>query len=68
MSHLALETLHWGPPRNYWCIPFEHENQLFKGCASHSNFANVLWSAADGKALSVALEAQQPGIEHIEWF
>jgi hypothetical protein len=59
LSHLPLEILRWGPPRNYWCIPFEHENQLFKGGASHSNFANVLWSAADEKALKVALHAKK---------
>ena len=59
LSHLPLDILRWGPPRNYWCIPFEHENQLFKGGASHSNFANVLWSAADEKALKVALHAKK---------
>ena len=35
---------------------FEHENQLTKGGVSHSNYLNVLWSAADHKALTVALE------------
>ena len=55
LSHIPLDILHWGPPRNYWCMSFEHENQLTKAGASHSNFANVLWSAADHKALSVAL-------------
>ena len=59
LSHVPLEILRWGPPRNYWCIPFEHENQLIKGGASHSNFVNVLWSAADEKALKVALHAKR---------
>ena len=59
LSHLPLDILRWGPPRNYWCIPFEHENQLFKGGASNSNFVNVLWSAADEKALKVALHAKK---------
>ena len=22
MAHIPLDILHWGPPRNYWCIPF----------------------------------------------
>jgi hypothetical protein len=65
LSHLPLEIIRWGPPRNYWCIPFEHENQLIKGGASHSNFENVVWSAADIKALKVALayECQECGYQ-----
>ena len=55
-SHLPLEILQWGPPRLYWCMLFEHENQFFKGAASHSNFANVLWSCANAKARATALE------------
>ena len=61
LSHVPLEILWWAPPRNYWCIPFEHENQLIKGGATHSNFSNVLWSCADEKALGVALEAYKRG-------
>ena len=57
LSHLPLEIVRWGPPRNYWCIPFEHENQLVKNSVSHSNYNNVLQTAAEDKALVVALQA-----------
>ena len=33
LSHFPLEILRWGPPRSYWCTPFEGENQDFKGWA-----------------------------------
>jgi hypothetical protein len=56
LSHFPLEILLWGPPRNYWCMTFEHENQLVKGAFEHCNFASVEMSAADEKALRVALE------------
>ena len=59
LSHIPLDILRWGPPRTYWCMPFEHENQLTKGAVTHSNYANVLWSAADHKALCVALSCTQ---------
>ena len=35
---------------------FEHENQLVKSVFDTCNFSNVLFSAADEKALRVALE------------
>lgn len=57
LSHLPLEILRWGPLRGFWCEPFEHENQFTKRSASHGNYANVLLSCAEGKALLVALEA-----------
>ena len=56
LSHIPLEIIQWGPPRNYWCMAFEHENQLIKGGVTHSNFANPCLSAADRKALWVALQ------------
>ena len=56
LSHLPLEILQWGPPRLYWCMLFEHENQQFKRAAMHSNFANVLWSCANSKARGLCLE------------
>jgi len=56
LSHLPLEILRWGPLRGFWCEPFEHENQYFKGSATHSNYSNVLVSCAEGKALKVAVE------------
>ena len=59
LSHVPLDILRWGPPRGYWCIPFEHENQFSKSDASHSNFANICQSVAEGKALRVALEAYE---------
>jgi hypothetical protein len=55
LSHIPLDLLHWGPPRFYWCMMFEHENQLTKRGAQ-GNFLNVLWSAAENKSLHVALE------------
>ena len=55
MSHIPLDILHWGPPRNYWCIPFEHENQLVKNGASHGNFVDPVRDAAEAKACDVAL-------------
>jgi hypothetical protein len=55
LQHLPLDIVRWGPPRLFWCMLFEHENQLFKRIASHSNFANVLHSCAHGKAMHVAL-------------
>ena len=33
LSHFPLDILRWGPPRSYWCTPFEGENQDFKGWA-----------------------------------
>ena len=33
LSHFPLEILRWGPPRSYWCVLFEGENQDFKGWA-----------------------------------
>ena len=55
LSHVPLDILRWGPPRGYWCIPFEHENQHTKGAVTHCNYANVCLSAAEAKALSVVL-------------
>ena len=55
LSHIPLDILCWGPPRYYWCMAFEHENQLTKRGAQ-GNFANVLWSGADNKSLHVALQ------------
>ena len=55
LSHLPLEILLWGPLRAFWCEPFEHENQFTKGFASHSNYANVLFSVAEGKSLLSAI-------------
>ena len=55
MAHIPLDILHWGPPRNYWCIPFEHENQLIKNGASHGNFVDPVRDAAEAKACDVAL-------------
>ena len=57
LSHLPFEILRWGPLRGYWCEPFEHENQYTKGSVTHGNYANVLLSSAEGKALLVALQA-----------
>ena len=57
LSHVPLDILQWGPPRNYWCVAFEHENQLIKNGVSHGNFQNPLCDAAEHKALCVALEA-----------
>ena len=56
LSHFPLDILRWGPPRAYWCMNFEHENQLVKSAFDTCNFSNVLFSAADEKALRVALE------------
>lgn len=56
LSHLPLEILRWGPLRGYWCEPFEHENQYSKGSVVHGNYANALFSCAEGKALRVAFE------------
>ena len=64
LSHLPYEILLWGPLTGYWCEPFEHENQYTKGSVSHSNYANALLSAADGKALLVALETME-GKHHV---
>ena len=55
-SHFPLDILRWGPPRAYWCMNFEHENQLVKSAFDTCNFSNVLFSAADEKSLRVALE------------
>ena len=57
LSHLPLDILHWGPPRRWWCEPFEHENQYTKGAVTHSNYGNVLYSAAERKALLCVLES-----------
>ena len=59
LSHLPLEILRWGPLRGFWCEPFEHENQFSKGSVSHGNYANVLLSCADGKALMVAIQTME---------
>lgn len=55
-SHIPLDILRWGPPRLFWCMLFEHENQFFKRAATRSNFANVLWSCAQAKARRCVLE------------
>ena len=47
LTHVPLDILRWGPPRGYWCMNFEHENQTVKGAVTHSNYSNVLLSAAD---------------------
>ena len=59
LSHLPLEILRWGPLRGFWCEPFEHENQYTKGSVTHGNYANVLLSSAEGKALLVAFETME---------
>lgn len=56
LSHLPFEILQWGPPRMYWCMNFEGENQVTKEGAS-GNFANPVMSAAEHKSLCVALDA-----------
>ena len=56
LSHLPFEILQWGPPRLYWCMPFEQENQVIKEGAS-GNYANPVMSAAEHKSLCVALDA-----------
>ena len=55
LSHLPFEILQWGPPRLYWCMPFEQENQVIKEGAS-GNYANPVMSAAEHKSLCVALD------------
>ena len=67
VSHFPLEILRWGPPRTYWCMAFEHENQLVKHGAQ-GNFQNAAWDAAESKALRVALiteEAKQNRLERL---
>ena len=54
LSHIPYEIVLWGPPRTYWCMNFEHANQMMKRGAA-GNWANPCWSAADHKALIVAL-------------
>lgn len=61
LSHVPLDILRWGPPRSYWCTPFEHENQYTKRAVSHGNYSNVVMSAAEAKALSVALDVEGDG-------
>ena len=58
LSHIPLEILLWGPPRTYWCMAFEHENQSVKH-GTQGNFANPVWSAAESKSLRVALVAEE---------
>ena len=59
LSHLPFEILRWGPLVGYWCEPFEHENQYTKRSASSGNYANVLFSCSEGKALLVALQTME---------
>ena len=61
LSHVPLDILRWGPPRNYWCVAFEHENQLVKNGVSHGNFGDPLHDAAEHKALQVAVAHMQRG-------
>lgn len=58
LSHFPLEILLWGPPRTYWCMSFEHENQLLKHGAQ-GNFKDPVWDAAECKSLRVALTAEE---------
>lgn len=58
VSHFPLEILLWGPPRHYWCMGFEHENQLLKRGAQ-GNFKDPVWNAAECKSLRVALTAEE---------
>ena len=55
LSHLPLDIVRWGPPRMYWCMNFEHENQVSKEGAS-GNFINPVWSLAEHKSLLVSLD------------
>ena len=59
LSHLPFEILRWGPLVGYWCEPFEHENQYTKRSAGSGNYANVLFSSSEGKALLVALQTME---------
>ena len=63
LSHLPFEILQWGPPRAYWCMNFEQENQVMKEGAS-GNYANPVMSAAEHKSLCVALEAEEQKQAH----
>ena len=43
-SHLANDLWLYGPPRGYWCMGFEHFNQIIKKGASLSNWKNTTLS------------------------
>jgi len=42
VTHVPLDILFWGPPRNFWCMMLESENQVFKQVGKHSNFKSAL--------------------------
>ena len=55
--HVAKDILRAGPPRTYWCFPFEAYNRNIKKWAMHSNRKSELMHIATMLSLqkSVAL-------------
>ena len=46
LSHLVLDTLRYGPPREYWCFGFEAFNKVIKDGARRSNWKDTTGSIA----------------------
>ena len=40
LSHLALDTWRYGPPRGYWCFGFESFNKVIKAGSARTNWKN----------------------------
>jgi hypothetical protein len=54
VSHFPQHIIEWGPPRVYWCMRFEANNQVVKALAIASNFKSILNTVACGMALRQA--------------
>ena len=54
VSHFPQHIIEWGPPRVYWCMRFEANNQIVKALAIASNFKSILNTVANGMALRQA--------------
>jgi hypothetical protein len=54
VSHFPQHIIDWGPPRLYWCMRFEAENQLIKALAVACNMKSMLYTVTNGMALRTA--------------
>ena len=56
MRHVPKDILRCGPPRYYWCFPFEAYNRRVKHWAEHSNRKAELLHVAKMLSLQTAVE------------
>lgn len=64
LTHTAIDIINFGPPRQFWCFPYEAKNQEVKRAAAASNFKNVIKSAAKTLALQAAKSILDHSLAH----